>query len=138
MNKNICRIFIFIRFAFLSIGIGTKSSSVLSETKNKTILFAEDVNEAGNHWRLILTKIENLVKVEPRLIHCDDCTELSLPLTLFCPIAKFNDEKELIKQIGHVDDRELKFYRKFGKEYRSQAEEFWNFTPPISQCNSSC
>jgi len=51
--------------------------------------------------------------------------------------AKFNDEKELIKQIGHVDDRELKFYRKFGKEYRSQAEEFWNFTPPISQCTGS-
>jgi len=41
--------------------------------------------------------------------------------------AMFNDEKELIKQIGHVDDRELKFYRKFGKEYRSQAEAFWDF-----------
>lgn len=41
--------------------------------------------------------------------------------------AQFNDEKELIKQMGHVDDRELKFYRKFGKEFRAQAREFWNF-----------
>ena len=41
--------------------------------------------------------------------------------------AQFNDEKELIKQMGHVDDRELKFYRKFGKEFRDQAKEFWNF-----------
>ena len=41
--------------------------------------------------------------------------------------AQFNDEKELIKQMGHVDDRELKFYRKFGKEFREQAKEFWGF-----------
>ena len=41
--------------------------------------------------------------------------------------AQFNDEKELIKQMGHVDDRELKFYRKFGKRIRDRAKEFWNF-----------
>ena len=41
--------------------------------------------------------------------------------------AQFNDEKELIKQMGHANDTELKFYRKFGKEFRDQAKEFWNF-----------
>jgi hypothetical protein len=46
--------------------------------------------------RLLLTKIENHVKLEPTLSHCYDCTELSLPLTFFCPIAKSNDENKFI------------------------------------------
>ena len=29
--------------------------------------------------------------------------------------------------MGHANDTELKFYRKFGKEFRDQAKEFWNF-----------
>ena len=44
--------------------------------------------------------------------------------------AKYQEEGKLISLLGHKDDDLLNHYRRFEKNLRDQAEEFWNFTPP--------
>lgn len=51
--------------------------------------------------------------------------------------AMHQDERELIKQMGHIDNSELDYYVAEEKDLVDHAEEFWNFTPPISQCTGS-
>ena len=43
--------------------------------------------------------------------------------------AMHQDERELIKQMGHIDNSELEYYVAEEKHLVDQAEEFWNFTP---------
>lgn len=44
--------------------------------------------------------------------------------------AKYQDERKLISLLGHKDYEMLDHYRRFEKDLRDQAEEFWHFTPP--------
>lgn len=64
--RNVTLIFILVAFA--GQGIGIAPNAVISQTKNKTVLFTEDVNKVATHWRLVFTKIGAKVKLETILI----------------------------------------------------------------------
>ena len=51
--------------------------------------------------------------------------------------AKYQSKEDIRGQLGHVVDETLSHYINFGKTHKKDAEEFWNFTPPISQCTGS-
>ena len=81
---------IFILIAFAGQGIGIVPNVVISQTKNKTDLFTEDVNKIDAHWPLVLRKIGTQVKLETTLICCNTCTTLDadLPLTITVKVLR--------------------------------------------------
>ena len=97
--RNLRVIFIHVAFAGLSIGIAP--TTVMSDTNNKTVLFAEDINKDDNHWRLVLTKIGNQVKLETTLIRCNTCSasflrDTDLPLAIDCKSTKLDSENRFV------------------------------------------
>jgi hypothetical protein len=95
--RNLPVVFVVVAFAVLSIGIAP--TTVMSDTKNKTVLFAEDVNKGDNHWRLVLTKNGNQVKLEITLLRrCNTCTSTGadLPLTIDCKSTTLDPENQFV------------------------------------------
>ena len=90
---------IFVLVVFAGLGIGIAPTTVMSDTKNKTVLFAEDVNKGDNHWRLVLTKNGNQVKLETTLLRrCNTCTSTGadLPLTIDCKSTTLDPENQCV------------------------------------------
>lgn len=96
LMRHLTVIFVVVASTVLSIGIAP--TTVMSDTKNKIVLFAEDVTKDDNHWRLVLTKNGNQVELETTLLRCNTCTitDVDVPLTMYCKSTTPDPESQFV------------------------------------------